>query len=407
MNRWIFLFRRVSRQLWWRASLYAALGVVAALAAAWGAPFAPPVLAERFGGDSVEAVLTILASSLLAVATFSLGAMVTAYTSVSSAATPRAAALITGDESTQKALATFVGAFLYAIVGVTAINAQYYGPGGRAIIFVFSLVVVALVAFRLLTWVSRLTRLARLSHTVERIEAEAQAALTAEAKRPRMGASSGALDQGPVVTAPQTGYVLNVDVQRLQATAERAEGRIQVIARPGAFVMRGEPLARLSGDAVDADAVQTAFTLGRERSFDQDPRYGLIVLGEIADKALSSAVNDIGTVVGVTGSGVRLLDLWAETTPDDRAPCDRVLAEPLSAEDLLDDIFGPVVRHGAHDLTSAVRLRKALTSLSVHPVLSNAARAMDARLMQDADFANVADMERLRRCDGGGWTRAG
>ena len=172
------------------------------------------------------------------------------------------------------------------------------------------------------------------------------------------------------MTAPQTGYVLNVDVQRLQATAERAEGRIQVIARPGAFVMRGEPLARLSGEAVDADAVQTAFALGRERSFDQDPRYGLIVLGEIADKALSAAVNDIGTVVGVIGSGVRLLDLWAETTPDERAPCDRVLAEPLSAEDLLDDIFGPVVRHGAHDLTSAVRLRKALTSLSVHPVLS-------------------------------------
>ena len=164
MNRWIFLFRRLSRQLWWRASLYAALGVIAALAGAWGAPFAPDVLAERFGGDSVEAVLTILASSLLAVATFSLGAMVTAYTSVSSAATPRAAALITGDESTQKALSTFVGAFLYAIVGVTAINAQYYGPGGRAIIFVFSLGVVALVAFRLLTWVSRLTSLARLSH---------------------------------------------------------------------------------------------------------------------------------------------------------------------------------------------------------------------------------------------------
>lgn len=407
MNRWIFAFRRMSRQLWWRASLYAALGVVAALAGAWGAPFAPPVLAERFGGDSVEAVLTILASSLLAVATFSLGAMVTAYTSVSSAATPRAAALITGDESTQKALATFVGAFLYAIVGVTAINAQYYGPGGRAIIFLFSLVVVALVAFRLLTWVSRLTRLARLSHTVERVEAETLTALAAEAKRPRMGASAGVLDHGPIIAAPQTGYVLNVDIQRLQAAAERAEGRIQVIARPGAFVMRGEPLARLSQDAIDADAVQTAFTLGRERSFDQDPRYGLIVLGEVADKALSAAVNDIGTVVGVIGSGVRLLDLWADAAPEDRPPCDRVLAEPLSAHDLLDDIFGPVVRHGAHDLTSAVRLRKALASLSAHPVLAQAASAMDARLMQDADFANVADAERLRRCGGQARTSAG
>ena len=171
--------------------------------------------------------------------------------------------------------------------------------------------------------------------------------------------------------------------------------------------MRGEPLARLSGDAIDADAVQTAFTLGRERSFDQDPRYGLIVLGEIADKALSAAVNDIGTVVGVIGSGVRLMDLWADAAPEDRPPCDRVLAEPLSAHDLLDDIFGPVVRHGAHDLTSAIRLRKALASLSVHPVLAEPASVMDARLMQDADFANVADAERLRRCGAQARTSAG
>lgn len=388
----------MSRQLWWRASLYAALGVIAALAGAWGAPFAPDVLADRFGGDSVETVLTILASSLLAVATFSLGAMVTAYTSVSSSATPRAAALITGDESTQKALATFVGAFLYAIVGVTAINAQYYGRGGRAIIFLFSLVMVALVAFRLLTWVSRLTRLARLSHTVERVEAEAQAALTAEARRPRMGAASGVVHQGPIVAAPQTGYVLNVDVQRLQAAAKAGEGRIQVLARPGAFLMRGEPLARLSDAAIDAGAVQTAFSLGRERSFDQDPRYGLVVLGEIADKALSSAVNDVGTVVGVIGSGVRLLDIWADTAPDETSACDRVLAQPLSPADLLDDVFGPVVRHGAHDLTSAIRLRKGLASLSSHPVLADAAKAMDRRLMQDADFANAEDLARLRRC---------
>ncbi len=406
MNRWIFLFRRLSRQLWWRASLYAALGVIAALAGAWGAPFAPDVLAERFGGDSVEAVLTILASSLLAVATFSLGAMVTAYTSVSSAATPRAAALITGDESTQKALSTFVGAFLYAIVGVTAINAQYYGPGGRAIIFVFSLGVVALVAFRLLTWVSRLTSLARLSHTVERVEAEAAKALKADAERPRMGAASGTLSQGRIVAAASTGYVLNVDVQHLQTLAERADARVQILARPGAFRMRGEPLARLDGDKIAPDAVLSAFILGRERSFDQDPRYGLIVLGEIADKALSSAVNDIGTVVCVVGSGVRLLDQWADHRTEKVAECDRVLAEALDASELLDDIFGPVLRHGAHDLTAAIRLRKALASLSVHPVLAGPALAMDARLLQAAQPQNAADGALLRRCGLGETVRA-
>ena len=91
MNRWLFLWRRLSRELWWRASLYAAFSVVAALAASLLQPFVPEKMAERLGGESVEQVLAILSSSMLAVATFSLGAMVTAYTSVSSSATPRAA----------------------------------------------------------------------------------------------------------------------------------------------------------------------------------------------------------------------------------------------------------------------------------------------------------------------------
>mgnify|MGYP001762599016 CR=1 FL=1 len=59
------------------------------------------------------------------------------------------------------------------------------------------------------------------------------------------------------------------------------------------------------------------------------------------------------------------------------------------------------------DLTSAIRLRKALASLSVHPVLAEPASVMDARLMQDADFANVADAERLRRCGAQARTSAG
>ncbi|MDP3402215.1 MAG: DUF2254 family protein, partial [Brevundimonas sp.] len=110
MNRWLFYWRKLTRQLWVRATAYAGFGIGAALIAAWGAPFVPSEMAERIGNESVEEILTILASSLLAVATFSVGAMVTAYTSVASSATPRVAALVTADDRTQKALSTFVGA---------------------------------------------------------------------------------------------------------------------------------------------------------------------------------------------------------------------------------------------------------------------------------------------------------
>lgn len=83
MNRWLFTLRKIRSELWVRASFYALFGCVAALAAVFLTPWVPSGMADRLGGESVEAILAILASSLLAVATFSLGAMVSAYTAVS------------------------------------------------------------------------------------------------------------------------------------------------------------------------------------------------------------------------------------------------------------------------------------------------------------------------------------
>ena len=69
MNRWLFFWRKMRRQLWVRATAYAVAGVAAALLAAALAPWVPQEMAERLGGESVESILTILASSLLGVAT--------------------------------------------------------------------------------------------------------------------------------------------------------------------------------------------------------------------------------------------------------------------------------------------------------------------------------------------------
>ncbi|MFW2342533.1 DUF2254 domain-containing protein [Brevundimonas sp.] len=371
MNRWLFHWRKLTRQLWVRATAYAGLGVGAALVAAWGAPFVPSEMAERLGNESVEEILTILASSLLAVATFSVGAMVTAYTSVSSSATPRVAALVTADERTQKALSTFVGAFLYAIVSVTAINAQYYGAGGRAILFLISLCVVGLVAFRLLAWINTLSRLARVGHMIERVETEARRALCQRAARPFLGGMEGRLEAGETILSLQTGYVQNVDPERLQALATEADCRVEVLAMPGTLVRRGEPLARVSLDRLDDDACrdwQGAFAVGESRSFDQDPRYGLIVLGEIAARALSPGINDPGTAIQVVAAGLRLLDEWEQARSDpDPVSCDRILAAPLDPADLLEDVLTTTARYGAGDVAVSVRLRKVLASLAANP----------------------------------------
>ena len=397
MNRWLFLWKRMTRELWFRSGLYAVFGVVAALAAVVLAPLVPTELADRFGGESVEQVLTILASSLLAVATFSLGAMVTAYTAVSSAATPRVASLVTGDEVTQKSLSTFVGAFLYAIVGVTAINAHYYAAEGRAVLFLTSLAVVGLVAFRLLAWINRLSRLARLGHMIELVEDRATHALCETAVHPNLGGRPGGLGaQAVEVFSPWTGYVQNVDPDHLQRAAETADIDVEVLALPGTFVRRGEVLCRLGMAKADEDTHDefcTAFTLGRSRSFDQDPRFAL---------ALSPGVNDPGTAVEIATTAVRLLDAWSQARAGVSAGAEvthgRLRTRPLLEVDMLDDVFGPLIRYGAGDLLVAIQLQKSLNSLAAEPgALGRAAAQLgkEARKRSLAALASSYDRARL------------
>lgn len=400
MNRWLFFWRRLRRQLWVRASAYAGLGVAAALLAVVLAPWVPEDLAERLGGQSAESILTILASSLLGVATFSVGAMVTAYTSVSSAASPRVAALVTSDGETQKSLATFVGAFLYAIVAVTAINAHYYGQAGRAILFIVSLAVVGLVALRLLAWINRLSSLARVGHMIDLVEERARDALDQRRDAPWLGGRPGRLGTAIALLSDETGYVQNVDPRRLQEIAASQDCQVEIVTPPGAFVRRGETLARMDlteCDAATQAAFRSAFAIGDSRSYDQDPRFGLIVLGEIAAKALSPGVNDPGTAIQIIGAGVRLMERWATRERPEAPHCDRLLAPSIRDEDLLDDVFGPIARYGAGDVAVAIRLRKGLLSLAGLEVLTAPALALAGEALERAAavLPIQADLERV------------
>ena len=65
----------------------------------------PEGIAAQIGASAVGNILGILASSMLAVTTFSLSTMVAAYAAASSSATPRAATLLIEDAAAQRALA--------------------------------------------------------------------------------------------------------------------------------------------------------------------------------------------------------------------------------------------------------------------------------------------------------------
>ncbi len=104
MSRWQWILRQFTGKLWLRASLFCIAGVVTALVALWLKKFIPSDFSRQVGADAVDSILQIIASSMLAVTTFSLSTMVAAYTAATSNATPRSTKLLLEDRTAQNAL---------------------------------------------------------------------------------------------------------------------------------------------------------------------------------------------------------------------------------------------------------------------------------------------------------------
>jgi len=126
---------RLPEKIWFRAMLFSLGAIVAAVAAEWIGPLIPYESDMELASGSVGDILTILASSMLAVIAFSVSIMVSAYSSATSTATPRTIALMLADDRSQNALSTFIGTFLFSIVGIIGLSAGFYDDRGRVILF--------------------------------------------------------------------------------------------------------------------------------------------------------------------------------------------------------------------------------------------------------------------------------
>ncbi|MBK1732164.1 DUF2254 domain-containing protein [Thiococcus pfennigii] len=334
------------------------------------ARFVPAISAE-----SLDSLLSIMASSMLVIATFAVGSMVSAYASASKTATPRAFRLVIADDVSQNALSTFVGAFIFSVVALTAVKNDYFEPAGLFAIFVLMAAVFSIVILVFLRWVDRIARLGRLGTTIDVVEKATADALKRRREAPSLhGVAKRYQDvYGQPVLATRVGYVQHVDIATLHACAEKAQGHIVVTALPGTFATPGRALAFVSDSpggqpAIDREQVIESFLIGDDRTFQDDPRFGLVVLSEIAGRALSPAVNDPGTAIEVIGALVRLFVLWNDSgakKEDEASKYDRVEVPELALKDLFDDAFTAIARDGASAVEVAVRLQKALLSLAM------------------------------------------
>jgi uncharacterized membrane protein len=388
-----FAVSRAVRAIWFRPAVYV-LAAVATLAVSMVlGPFVSDELARRVGAEGVDRILGILASGMLAVAVFSLTTMVAAMQAVSQAATPRVRRLLVEDRTAQNAISTFVGTFLFSLLGIVALSTGLYDLSGRFVLLIITLCLIVVVVVTLISWIQKLSHIGGVEEAVDRVEKATRRAF--QAAQPRYGCRrTAAVPRGAqAVHSTRIGYVQHFDEARLGTLTESLGVAIHVVALPGSYVDPTHPLAMVEAEP-DEDVqrdIRSAFVIGGGRTFDTDPRFGLLVLSEIASRALSSGVNDPGTAIDVVGTLTRILvecgKPWGEGKHEIRCP--RLTLPEIDPVDIFADAFRGIARDGAGLLEVQVRLHKGLATLAaVDPQLfGKAAREMSKEALQRASLA--------------------
>ena len=421
MSKIHFLLSRINAKLWVLPAVMSACVV----GWVWISYMAGTYLEPSFfsfievSRETLLNLFTILASTMLTVATFSVSAIANAYASVATTASPRANRIVMKDGNVRSTLGAFLATFIYAVVAITALSAFEFGPTGRFLLFLAFVVQVGWVLLSFLSWVDRVSRLGRIGDTISRVAEAGRVAFSNADLCGTLSANRRDPDEkvdgdAHILRSERFGYVQHIDLDVVQEIAEDHELEIRFGIRPGSLLTVGYPMAHVvssnrttgAGDPYDGEMdarLKAAVTVGGERSIETDPRFALILLSEIADRALSPGVNDPGTAITVLPHQIELFHEWTlrqkergDLSPGHKCRYSQVWVPPIEADDLVLDAFGPTARDGAGMVEVVIRLLKALQSLTFmdHPELAQAAAKYSQVVLELAEGKLVAESEK-------------
>ena len=102
--------------------------------------------------------------------------------------------------------------------------------------------------------------------------------------------------------------------------------------------------------------LMNCLTIGQTNSFEQDPIHGIEAMTEVAQRALSPAVNDPGTARDVIQRQLRLLTRTGPVATDHEARRPLLHVREISAADMVRAAFAPLARDagGMFEVQSAL-----------------------------------------------------
>ena len=331
---------------------------------------------------SAQATLSAVASGMMALTgiVFALAFVMVQFSAI--AYSPRLVAWFGRDPVLFHALGLFTATFFYAIGTLAWIDR---GGDGRVPLFSVLLVTVLLI-LSMMVFAKLVQRLNDIQITNVLHFVGQQGREVIRAMFPRLDTPAGATPESwrtaiedvqrrPVTQTlrysgePQT--VTRFQITALVRQAQTADAVIVMECAVGDTLVEDSLLLRVHGgqQLLAENPLRQAIQLAKERTFEQDPKYPLRLLVDIAIKALSPAINDPTTAVQAIDQiedllhrlGRRALD--AGCVMDDRGDLRLIFPTP-TWEDYLTLAFDEIRQYGASSVQVIRRLRSALLGLA-------------------------------------------
>jgi len=296
--------RRMELPNWGIPVSYAAIAVLAALALPRIESRWLPAIDSGMSPVAAVVVYASVASGMMALTgvVFSLVFVMVQFSAI--AYSPRLVHWIVRDRVLWHSLGVFTATFLYALGAIAWLDRN---RSGNTPFFSGWLVIILMLA--------SVAMLVALVDRISLFQIRRMLSLTGDHGRRVIETMYPPLEAPMAIAAPeelqqypQTQTVLHLgrpraiqwlDEKTLLTLSSAAGGIVEVASSAGDFVVEGTLLLRVYGGTqhINEKALREAFGMGGDRTFEQDPKYALRLLVDIAIKALSPAVNDPTTAV--------------------------------------------------------------------------------------------------------------
>lgn len=332
--------------------------------------------------SSAQAMLSAIASGMIALTgfVFALAFVMVQFSAV--AYSPRLVAWLSRDPTTFHSLGIFNATFVYAIAALAWTDRDGSGEvPAFSMLLVTVLLLLSIIAFARL--VQRINDI-QIANVLAFIGREGRETLRTMFQRLDASGAAAAdswkraaeeMSRRPVTQTlhyPDEPFtVARFEIGTLVRLARDADAVIVIECAVGDTLVENTVLMRVYGGTrpIDETRLRRTLRLARERTFEQDPKYPLRLLVDIAIKALSPAINDPTTAVQALDQiedllrrlGRRVLD--AGCVRDERGVLRLVFPTP-SWEDYLTLAFDEIRQYGSGSVQVMRRLRAALFGLA-------------------------------------------